>query len=160
MATINFDDYFIDELEYKKNKSFDNENTETFDISNDFSATIAVKQNIGLVSLYTKLGNLDNPSSPFFIKIILRGLFEFQMGEEEGDFNDQKFKNMLSSNAIAILYPYLRSLVTDITTKSNEFPPYILPVTNFAQMLIDSDNVQFIDFDEFDENIESSDNYN
>lgn len=149
MASISFNDYFIDELDYKKNRNFDNEKSEKFDISNNFSATIGVQKNIGIVSLYTNLGDLNNTSSPFQLNIIIRGLFDFQIDEED-KLDEQLFRNLLSSNAIAILYPYLRSLVTDITSKSNEFPPYILPVTNFAQMLIEDDNVEFIDFEEMD----------
>lgn len=42
---------------------------------------------------------------------------------------------LINKNAVAILYPYVRALVSGITNASNEYPALILPTINVSQIL-------------------------
>ena len=52
-------------------------------------------------------------------------------------FNLKIFK----TNAIAILFPYLRSIVSELTGKSNRFPSYNMPVRNIAHEIAEKGNI-------------------
>lgn len=42
---------------------------------------------------------------------------------------------LINKNAVAILYSYVRALVSVITNASNEYPALILPTINVSQIL-------------------------
>lgn len=65
----------------------------------------------------------------------IEGLFEFVESDSEG----LKFEEYLTNNAVAILFPYLRSTISELTAKSNQFPVLNLPIINVAKML-DAEN--------------------
>lgn len=71
--------------------------------------------------------NIDKEDVPFFIEIEIEGIFKLNQWEE----NDNRV--IIENNAVAILFPYLRSLVTMVTANAN-FNPYILPVMNISAM--------------------------
>ena len=78
------------------------------------------------------------------MEVEIRGIFSLSLGE----FSDvEELKNILSSNAIAILYPYLRSTVSTLTSLMNNFPTYTLPVINFSETLKENDLVSYIGFE-------------
>lgn len=68
----------------------------------------------------------DNPL-PFNIEIEMVGEFEICLQDENEILKD----TLLNENAVAIMFPFLRSAVASLTTLAN-IPPLILPVTNFA----------------------------
>lgn len=146
MATIQFKDYYVDEMKYQKNPNFEIDETEKYDIQPNFSATVAIKENLGMVLLDCVMGDFENISSPYELSVSIKGFFDYKIAEITAN-ESTEFSELLTTNAIAILYPYLRSLVTDLTMKANEFPPYILPVMNFVEVLKSEDKIRFIDFD-------------
>lgn len=146
MAVIKFKEYNVDKIEYIKNPNFDLDETEQYEIVPEFSATIAIKERFGMVVIGCQMGEFNNIRSPYKLNVEIKGFFEYDMDSEEST-KDIDFQDLLSSNAIAILYPYLRSLVEDITAKGNEFPAYTLPVMNFVEVLKKNDKIEFIDFD-------------
>ncbi|WP_187331134.1 protein-export chaperone SecB, partial [Lactiplantibacillus plantarum] len=58
------------------------------------------------------------------------------------DHNQVGIDTLIKKNAVAILYPYVRSLVSGITNASNQFPALILPTINVAQLLDEQSNRQ------------------
>lgn len=66
-----------------------------------------------------------NHNFPFISEAVIRGFFRTSEGLEN------KEKTMIV-NASAIMYPYLRALISDITSKS-EICPIILPTMNFIK---------------------------
>ena len=50
----------------------------------------------------------------------------------------------MTTSAIAILFPYLRSVIADVTARSNEFPVLNLPVANISKMLVEQDAINYI----------------
>lgn len=52
--------------------------------------------------------------------------------------NSKKGKKVLTNNTIAILFPYLRSQLTLLTSQP-EFEPIILPIMNINALMNDED---------------------
>lgn len=69
--------------------------------------------------------NLEN-NLPYLIEIVIRGFFETNNILED----DEEKLEVVLSNGSAIMYPYMRALITDITSKS-DFSPIVLPTINF-----------------------------
>ena len=137
MAGLIFVDYYIEEASYKKNKKFDGE--QSANLTTEFACRIDIKDSAEAdVSLFAKIGDADAGNAPFEVIARIVGRFEYN----EKDSNKISFEDYLSENAIAILFPYLRSIVSDTSSKSNEFPTLILPVVNVVKLLSDTDSVE------------------
>ena len=67
--------------------------------------------------------NDDMQASPYIIVLELAGRFD-----SEEDWNDQ-----WETNALAILFPYARTIISSLTSQSGR-EPIILPTVNLAAM--------------------------
>lgn len=139
MSSLKFEDYFLREISYKRNHNFNN--SENIDLTPELSAHILIdkKENIGTVNLKTVQGSLDNENSAFEIVIDIVGQFGFENDPTEFDI---PFETFLKENALAILWSYIRPMVSDLLTRGNEFPNYILPVINIRQLLEEKDSIE------------------
>lgn len=136
MAGIGFEDYYINEVSYKKNDSFDSSGT--IDLNTNFNCIINMTNNdYAEVNLMAKIGNLLVVHSPFEITVSIVGKFIYQADECDA----MSFEKYLTENAIAILFPYLRNIISDISAKSNEFPTLILPVINVVKLLKNNQSI-------------------
>lgn len=149
MGIISFEDYVIDESTYSVNPNFDVDTTSGLNLPVDFEAEIGVdqEQEKAYVMIRVKLGNFKDSNLtdiPFTCEVLIRGIF----GYSKNDFESKEaLKEIFGVNAIAILFPYLRSYISNLTSSSNQFPAYILPVMNFAEMLKEKDAITFIGFE-------------
>lgn len=66
---------------------------------------------------------------PFTIKVDIEGHFKWNETLEE---NGTMLDSMLKQNAPAILYSYVRPIITMITVEAN-MPPLVIPIMNFQQ---------------------------
>lgn len=64
---------------------------------------------------------------PFFVEAVISSTFELQNWESE------EIKPIAINNATAIMFPYLRSLLSSITLNGN-IPPYVLPIINVSKL--------------------------
>lgn len=85
-----------------------------------------VDKNVAIVILSFILTAGDN--SPISINIELCGKFECTEWE-----TDDIGKVLIRDNAAAILFPYLRQSVSELTTLAG-MPPLVLPVANVSQL--------------------------
>ena len=69
----------------------------------------------------------DNNNLPYYVDIMISG--EFQLNNWESKDNI----SIVQTNTIVILFPYLRTLLTSITSNTN-IPPYVLPITNITTL--------------------------
>lgn len=130
MAGISFNDYYVKELSYKRNENFDSKMGKVIvPLDADFGYNIDNGE--ALVDFKLTLGNLTDINSGFEVKVNVIG--EFSYNEEESD--GITFDDFIKENAIAILYSYVRPMVSDIIARSNEFPTYILPVINVRKLI-------------------------
>jgi len=51
------------------------------------------------------------------------------VGEKDDSFKNIEDKEIFEKNAMAILFPYIRNIITNITSMSG-FPPLIIPTLN------------------------------
>ena len=69
----------------------------------------------------------DFKKVPFKIEMKIEGHFKW---DEELDEKEALLETMLKENAPAILYSYLRPLITSLTMEA-DLPPLIIPLMNF-----------------------------
>lgn len=135
MAGLIFEDYYVEEASYKKNIIFETDNN--INITTEFECVINMNNETEAnVSLSAYIGDIK-ANSPFEVVVKIVGNFKY----DDEDNNDISFETYLSENAIAILFPYLRSIISDMSAKSNEFPTLILPVINVVKLLEDNDSI-------------------
>ena len=70
----------------------------------------------------------ENPKAPFVFNVKIAGLFDFGRNIEEEDLD-----SVANVNCAAILYPFMREAVADLTRRSG-FPPLLLPPLNFLAL--------------------------
>lgn len=70
----------------------------------------------------------ENPDCPFFFDLTMVGVFEFSE-----TVTDELRKQYAAINGPAILFPYVRETLADITRRAG-FPPLLLPVMNFVRL--------------------------
>lgn len=70
----------------------------------------------------------ENPKAPFVFNVRLAGLFEFKRKIDDEDLN-----YIANVNCAAILYPFIRETVADLTRRSG-FPALLLPPLNFVRL--------------------------
>ena len=140
MSSLQFKDYFLNEVSYRKNPNFDQTNS-TINLQPELSAQILIKksENLAYVNLVTKQGNINFEDSAFEIIVDIVGEFTFTLDETEFDID---FETFLKENGLAILWSYIRPIVSDMITRGNEFPNFILTVVNVKKMLSDNDSIE------------------
>lgn len=121
-----FNKYIIKEIEFKYHEEFKEKPIDIlFDIDKE-TKYIANKNMI--VDLDVRIFE-DNEEYPFYMKVVLRGFFTIENNEDNINFEP---------NAIAILYPYIRSIVSTYTANAN-IMPLTLPVINVNKLLKDKE---------------------
>ena len=127
LAKLQFRDYHVINISYK----FNPYNPEEESLSPDFSYKIQKNEEDSkeaVVYLTFNIGDEMLRDSSIYVSVTIAGEFVV-FGEEDEEQIDMLYK----VNAIAILYPYLRSIVSEITSKGTS-SPIILPTMNIAAM--------------------------
>ncbi|SEJ82432.1 preprotein translocase subunit SecB [Bhargavaea ginsengi] len=90
---------------------------------------------------------LGNPSDEHYVKAVIAGFFRFN---SEVITEETEIISYYEINAASILFPYLRSLVSDLTSKG-ESKPVILPTINVHEMMQNSQQADSTDTKTTDE---------
>jgi preprotein translocase subunit SecB len=143
LAKLQFHSYHVTDLEYRFDP-FHPEQEGKF--SPEFNYNIEAhpeNKSEAWVSLSVSLGNRDLENNSIFISATIVGYFQVVDEEDEESIN-----NFFKINALAILYPYLRSVVSDATSKGTE-SPIILPTLNIVALMQDieqrTDEISHVD---------------
>ncbi|WP_258115338.1 protein-export chaperone SecB [Levilactobacillus yiduensis] len=129
MAVIQFEGYEVTQMHYEKNKNFKRPENGKLKIAPLFSVNVEEKNdNESAVLLSVSL----EKGAPFNLQVSIEGLFKYNAEEDKSDFGKN---NLFSTNAVAILFPYLRSCVSALTNLSNDAPALILPTMNIVELL-------------------------
>ena len=123
-GAIKFLDYRVSKVEFYLNKTEKQSNELNVEVGSDKEVDKELKNM--LVELNVEIGDKDE--SPFFMSICLEGLFELSQDYLDYDIN------LFYSNALSILYPYVRAIVSTYTAGAN-IKPVILPTINIKKML-------------------------
>lgn len=120
MSNLSLVYYRVSELEYKFNEA-QKPNT-TFQIKPKIECKVAKKEDNLFVNLKLKINEDISSPVPFNLKVVLVGTFKAK-GEPAMDEASQKAQ---VTEVCSILYPYLRSVVANLTVNCN-LPAYFLP---------------------------------
>lgn len=86
-----------------------------------------IDENKAEVVLAFAIQKTDELPTPFDLEITIMGIFECEQWETESP-------DIMKINTVAILFPFLRSLIATVTANAS-VPPYVLPVLNVEQWL-------------------------
>lgn len=136
-GVLKFNGYNVEKFNYIRNNSKDTNSNEPVSLSPQIMFKIVLKKDNPLKSnvlIGVRLGYDDNVL-PFKVEAVVKGYFELE-GEETTEL-DSIYKFYLQ-NGTAILYPYLRAIVTTLTGTGN-YQAIILPTVNFYKLIENSD---------------------
>lgn len=127
-SILKFKKYEVNEIYFKKNIAF-TPNQEGTPINIKIKPIVDIKDNNMNITLNVIIyENAIKNNKPFEMKIELTGYFIIEGSEPE------RFK----ANAIAILYPYVRAIVSTYTANAN-ITPLLLPAINVNKLIEDQE---------------------
>lgn len=126
-SPLKFLGYSIASLLFKRNENFTPHPVEIkFDVNSSVKLVDANTANVTINLLL--FPNAEESNYPFTMELSFVGEFRIE------NFDHQKDNNLFEINAVTIMFPYLRALVTTITANAN-VPPLILPPINVINLL-------------------------
>ena len=128
-SVLIFEKYIVDEVYFKVNDLFE-QGTEKININVNIIPDVKIEGNSMDVTLITNVfEDAEKNNYPFEMKIKITGKF---LTKDENNLD--KFRK----NAIAILYPYVRAIVSTYTASAN-IAPLILPAINVNKLIEDQE---------------------
>lgn len=130
-SSLRFVDYFVDYVDFKLNNEFEEKPVNLkFDIDRSVDY-LEDENNTMLVTLVVKVfDNALKKNYPFSMNVSITGVFELNNVAVE---RKEVFAEV---NAVAILFPYIRALITNFTANVN-VAPLILPAINVVKLMED-----------------------
>lgn len=126
-SCLSLENYIVKTMSFAINENFDFGKDGIISINPEFTREInKIDNDTALVNLIFRIDN-KNADMPFSMEVNIEGVFRLENWEHPD------MLPMIRSNAVAILFPYLRSLVSMITANAN-ISPYLLPVMNIVAM--------------------------
>ena len=116
-STFKFNNYNITNVRFSINEDFEGENGVELDVS--FKTSIKTSNNY-----------------PFELEINIQGYFSF-----DNNLNDEDVLKRCKVNGTSILFPYLRSAITDVTKIAN-VNPLVLPSINIYNLIKENEKEQ------------------
>ncbi len=124
---LSLERHIVKSMSFSINENFDFGKGTPITINPEFTRNIKKVDNDSvMVNLIFCIDN-ENADMPFSMEVNIEGLFHLE------DWEHPDRLPLIRSNSVAILFPYLRSIVTMITANAN-ISPYVLPVMNIAAM--------------------------
>lgn len=126
-SKLKFIDYVVNNIEFRNNYNYDAKKTKLdFDINSAVDFTDDSHFSLGLqVELFR---DAQENNFPFNFKVEVIGQFEIEASSQE------ERMRYAEQNAVAILFPYVRALISTFTAASN-VQPVILPPINVVGYL-------------------------
>lgn len=127
-----FNGYYVNDVTFKKNENYNHENIQIkFDVDAKYDYFFKDNKMRGSITLYVDVfKDAKKNGYPFELKMTFVGKFS----AAENDLKEQHFRDMMKVNGVAILFPYIRSAITDITKAAN-VTPLLLPSMNIINLL-------------------------
>ena len=121
-SKLRFEKYIVKRVNFEYNEEFKDDSA-NLDI--DIDKNIEYIKNKMIVTLEVNLFSKTEKRYPFRMNVEVKGFFEIENNDENINFEP---------NAIAILYPYVRAIVSTYTSNANVMP-LILPSINVNKLL-------------------------
>ncbi|MFZ3172414.1 MAG: protein-export chaperone SecB [Carboxydocellales bacterium] len=120
----------VNSILYETNKNFEFNDELSLEVTNEIHVIKGINEHLQEANVVYKIGiftSQEFEKVPFKISMEIEGHFKW---DEELEKNEVLLENMLKQNAPAILYSYVRPLITLITIEAN-MPPLVIPLMNF-----------------------------
>lgn len=124
---LKFSNYIVDKVEFYNNKNFTGNKV---NIKLNINSSVEfINDNKFNVTLNAKIfENAIENNYPFSMNVVLIGFFEVE------NIDIEKLEMFAEKNAVTILYPYLRSIISTYTANSN-IETLILPPINVVKYI-------------------------
>lgn len=137
MVVLEFKGYHILKMEYERNLKFNSKEDEaSFNPNINISFHKSSDKEANVV-----LGFSSKDELPFNVDVQIEGMFKYNAEEDEAKLG---FDNLLKKNATAILFPYFRMVISQLTGMSGEYPALVLPTMNIGNLIDRQDKKQYI----------------
>lgn len=113
----------------KMDLDYDNKDDSESDGLNIFYKVKEEGKGFNEISVYQGILISPNKEFPYKLEVIIKGKFEFS---KSMSFDEKK--NMILTNVPAIQYPYLRALIS-LMSSQTDYEKILLPTMNFAEFL-------------------------
>lgn len=125
-SILRFERYVVKKIIFQTNENYTNENDEI-----ELPFEFETKSEIDNEQMEIELGatifqNAENHDYPFEMEVVIKGYFSVE--NAQGDIKN------FEKNAIAIMFPYLRAIVSTYTANAN-VAPVLLPAMNINEYL-------------------------
>jgi preprotein translocase subunit SecB len=87
-----------------------------------------IKENVYFTALSLRIKSTDTNPFPVDINVDFRGVFEFKDID-----NEENISEFLKIEAVRIMFPYLRSITSNLSTAAM-MPPILLPIVDTAKI--------------------------
>lgn len=131
IAAIRFKTYKLDKIEFLLNSNSDNScEISIDDIEFENNIEECEKDNAVVVRLTCSIfKDYINKNQPFNLNISMSGVFEYDSG-----CNEKTLELLLTQNTLAIIFPYLRAAISQITLIAG-IPAFVIPPINIVNYL-------------------------
>ncbi|HBG00853.1 MAG TPA: hypothetical protein DDW87_04685 [Firmicutes bacterium] len=113
-SVISFHNYWIDNIVFEKNRSMQDY---AGDVDFQLKVSYEHKERILLVSVGVELfdPHAVRNNSPFFLDVTVTGAFSINRQDGKEAIDEKVIVAALKSNTVAILFPYIRNIVSSLT---------------------------------------------
>ncbi len=130
-SALKFIDYIVDYVNFSVNKEFNSDSvTIDFDLKRNVEISSDNKMTVNLI--IDVFPDYKKVEFPFNLKASFTGFFELNVDEAEFEAN-----SYAEINGVAILFPYVRALISTYTANAN-IQPLILPPINVVKYIEES----------------------
>lgn len=123
-SSLKFTNYIVKNVKFEANTNSNYKNNWKMNFNIQSKLKVNDKKNQMQINLFLNIFK-EIEDAPFYMEIEIIGFFELM-----GDDDITKYE----ANAIAIMYPYLRAIVSTYTASAN-VAPVIIPAINVNAML-------------------------
>ncbi len=122
-SVLSFENYIVESIIFKRNLHFENREAVEVEFNLEKEVNYDDNKKEGSVHVTTTIfDNAEENNYPFYMEIKVIGFFGIET-EKENPIS------LLEINAVAILFPYIRALISTYTANAN-VQPLILPPIN------------------------------
>ncbi len=127
-SDLKFINYGVPKFKAEINQKFDFATKQNITLNPKFTRDIIkIDDKQFQTQLTIVIENTPEQEVPFNIEASIKGLFALE------DWQNEDNKDLVEITSTATLFPYLRSLVSNLSTMLN-MPPYILPLININEL--------------------------
>lgn len=128
-SILQFKDYTVNILKFEQHDWEGDE--DSAEIKQSLSRALRQGENGAFDALLNfKTCPKENGKNPFDIEVQITGHFRI-VSEDGAEADADTVSCMMNQNSYAILFPYLRAIITNLTATAN-IPPIVLPVINLT----------------------------